>query len=176
MPPPGPPDQSRPDTLTAAQAKEMDWQNKLVKFDAPYGAEYIGYLLGWTEQGFILKDGNKIDTLSYKALSNWISVETDKRNTAGGARTGCFVGSGCGLLFFLVANDDINKNKSEFTGFAYIILGVTIPVIIGISTGLGALIGAHTHKYQKYFISDRLFRDNPCLLPGYYDQLFINEK
>jgi hypothetical protein len=170
MPPPGPPDQSPPKTMTAAQAKNMELSNRMVRFESTRGDEYIGNLMGWTDRGFILKDGNRIDTLGYSGLNNWITVETRKRNTITGTRTGVLVGLASSLIYFFIAKNQA-RNYAGADGLFLIKVVAVSPLIILASIGIGSYIGSHTHKYEQYYISMQLFRDNPYVFPAYYDLL-----
>jgi len=126
-------------------------------------------ILGWDEIGFILNWGNRIDTVSYELFERYIQIGTDRTNSGRGTITGLLIGLPFAAMIAYLGIDSYRNSKNDLRGLGLIYLIAAMPVILGLSTLLGALSGSRTYQYDTYRYDYRQFQNNPWLSNSYYE-------
>ena len=158
--------------LTPRRAANINWNDRTVKFYDHSGNEIKGRLHGWTTTGFIVEHDKITDTLEYNDLRNYMMVQTGKKNNAKGAKYGLYSGLGLAALssYLIIkgtADDDddplitLHDDSPSDEPFGYVIAGLTAPVVVATSAGIGALIGSFSDQYDKYYFNYNDFAKIP---------------
>ncbi len=152
--------------LSPRRAMNINWSNRVVALTTIKGEEIKGVLEGWSESGFIIDRGIDTDTVLYDDIRNYIMIQTGENNKSRGAKYGLY--SGLGLAAFssymilkdMESNDD-NPERTDDNAATLFIGIVSAPFVVAISTGIGALIGSFSRKYEKYYFNSDEFAGTP---------------
>jgi len=150
--------------LTIEQARQIVENGISVRFANENGFFPDCRMLGWTEEGFILDWGGRIDTAEYELFEPEIKISTGRSNSDSGAKLGLAVGIGLAALNLAYGIDEYNHDKSDVSGVILVYLVLSTPLLIGISAGLGAWSGSKTTKYKTYKFDYLEFQDDPWQL------------
>jgi hypothetical protein len=147
--------------LTAENARKSEFRDRVVHLKGPGRTRAKGHLIGWTDSGFIIYRKNRLDTLEYASLHNWVLFETDQLATAKGEKQGFWAGIGVSVLnAVLILNSD-HQSNDESKKIQY--LFISIPAIITAFTGLGAIAGSLHKNKEKYYYDKNDFQKSPWL-------------
>jgi len=165
--------------LSVRRAMNIDWSQHEVRLIDIDGTRHTGYLDGWTQQGFIIENKSRVDTVAYSELRNYFLLHSDKTNTDKGFYYGLAGGAGVAALASLIVfaaddddnsitvpddsfppmHNDLQKGGEEVSKTFMILVGT--PVILAVSAAVGSIIGSKSKKYERYYFKADEFKASP---------------
>jgi len=162
--------------LSLTRAINIDWSKPQVRLVEIDGSQHSGFLIGWTETGFIIKYNKQVDTLAYDSLRDYILLPSGKSHTDQGFRYGLLSGASvaaAGSALLLILNHDNDNNTDnpeplpltddvEGPGDWYFLI-YAVPATLVVSSTIGAIIGSTVEKYNRFYYTRSEFSTNPWM-------------